>query len=151
MEVTWNYAYSPFQINLLCEMGLHWNLNDQKCGRYRRFPDSKSVSPLLLKNKNCAQVPFVENPQMKINSFKKPKKGTVVNRALSFLHGGQLEVILTVHFRHSFLYLICLIFKNCLIRWGVRSPQACRPTRDTGIPVIHCSNSRYKSIYEHVH
>ena len=29
----------------------------------------------------------------------------------------------------------------------VRSPQVCRPTKDTGILAIHCS--RYRSIYDH--
>ena len=56
-----------------------------------------------------AQVTFFEKPKMKINSWKEQKhayliytwsdmdfKGTVVNRALPFLHEGSLKITLTV-------------------------------------------------------
>ena len=52
---------------------------------------------------------FAEKPQIKINSLKKQKhgylmhtwsdkayKGTIVNQALSYFHGGSLEITLSV-------------------------------------------------------
>ena len=74
---------------------------NQWCGKYCRF------SKLVLVFSSCTLV--IENPQQKIISFRiykhwyqnhawsdKAFKGTVVHQALSSLHGGSLDVMLTV-------------------------------------------------------
>jgi len=66
-------------------------------------------SSLLLKNNGMRKLIYAKKPQMKIYSLKKQNhwylirtwsdkafKGTVVNRALTSLHGGLLEIMLTI-------------------------------------------------------
>ena len=80
-----------------------WNLNLEKNFVFltRKLYFILRISPLLLRN---AQLTFTEKPQMKINSSMKQKHwyiiltwsdkalmGTVVNRALSSLHGESQE------------------------------------------------------------
>ena len=68
-----------------------------------------TISPLFLMSQKCA-ITLGEKPQMKINSFEKPNmefkiihtwshkalKVTVVNQAWPSLHGGSLEIMLSV-------------------------------------------------------
>ena len=118
------------QINLKCEFShnyvgsffnILWHKNERDITGLTLWPRETfswlekclflGVSPfLLIINKKCAShFRREENPQMKINSLKKKWylvhtfKGTVVNRALSSLHGGPLEITLTVFLIRSLL------------------------------------------------
>ena len=113
-------------------------LLNQKCGRYRRF--SESISVYFCESLYCLWASHFRRKTANKNkqNLKKQKhwvlihtwsnkafEGTVVNRALPSLHGGSLEITLTVTLKwgkrnfsmkmsneswcQMFLFLLCLI------------------------------------------
>ena len=90
---------------------VYWNLNLIKKEDIVVFMSVYVVnnSSLLFKNNGMRKLIYAKKPQMKIYSLKKQNhwylirtwsdkafKGTVVNRALTSLHGGLLEIMLTI-------------------------------------------------------
>ena len=95
----------------------------QKCGRFRRFLDSKSVwfRRCFLWARN-APVTFAEKPQMKINSLKKQKHGHLIHtwsdKAFRFCKSGILIFAwrATWNYAYSPFNFYLILYSNLVLK-----------------------------------